>query len=1052
MEPLGEAALQHHQHDPQRPPESPAGSGSAGLPTGAPASPPTGPPTGPPTCLPADTDAPRRLDLSAVRERLAAQQGPAYWRSLDELAQTEQFQELVQREFPSLLPVGMEADFSRRRFLQLMGASFALAGLAACARQPLEKIVPYVKQPEEIIPGKPLYFATAVPAGGYAMGVLVESHLGRPTKVEGNPDHPASLGSTDLFAQASVLTLYDPDRSKTPTSLGEIRSWTTFLAELAGALTAQKGLQGAGLRLLTTTITSPTLAAQIRELLARYPKARWHQYEPAGRHGARVGARMAFGDWTDARYDFTRARVVVALDADFMCEGPAAVRYARDFMSTRRARVAGAAMSRLYCVESTPTSSGTVADHRLALAPAQLDGFVLALAAQLGVAGAAAPPDLPPPLSAKAAVIARDLAAHRGASVVVAGEHAPPELHALAHAMNAALGNLGATVLLTDAVEAQPEDQLDSLQRLVAEMAGGKIDLLVVLGGNPVYDAPVDLDFTTAMQKVPLRVHLGLHQNETSDYCHWHLPETHALESWSDARAFDGTVTIVQPLIEPLYDGRSAHGVLACLLERPDATDYDLVREHWRAQPRATADFESFWRKAVHDGVLAGTALLPRAAAVQSAGIAQAVARLSDSAALGAGLALIFRPDPTVHDGRHANNGWLQECPKPLTKLTWDNAALLSPATAQRLGVANEDLVELRSGERRLAVAVWVLPGQADGAITLHLGYGRTRAGRVGNGCGFNAYALRTAGAPWIAAGIAVTPLGRRYPLACTQEHHSMEGRELVRVGTLAQYQSNPDFARDADRAQENLSLYPGFKYEGHAWGLAIDLTACIGCNACVVACQAENNIPIVGKEQVHKGREMHWIRIDRYFEGGLDEASALHQPVMCMHCEQAPCEPVCPVAATSHSAEGLNDMTYNRCVGTRYCSNNCPYKVRRFNFLEYNDRRSETLKMQRNPDVTVRMRGLMEKCTYCVQRINVARINAKTQGRPIQDGEIVTACQQACPTQAIVFGDINDTQSEVTRWKATPLNYGLLTELGTRPRTTYLAKLRNPNPELEGG
>ncbi len=993
---------------------------------------------------------------AAARARLASARGREFWRSLEELSGDAAFQELLQREFPAGASEWAEG-LDRRRFLQLAAASLALAGLSACTRQPLEAIVPYVKQPEEIVPGRPRFFATASTLGGYALGLLAESHEGRPTKIEGNPDHPASLGATDVFAQALILGLYDPDRSQLLLELGEIRTWNDFVRRIGAALRAQQGLGGAGIRILTQTVTSPTLGDQIRALLARFPKARWHQYEPAGRDNARLGARLAFGEWVETRYDFSRADVVLSLDSDFLVEGPGRVRYAHDFAARRRVRGGQARMSRLYAVESTPTATGTLADHRLTVRAARVPVLAWALAAETRATALESPEGFlsdDQVLWMKSA--AADLMRNRGAGIVVAGEQALPEVHALAHAMNVHLGGTGSTVLHTDPVEVEPVDQLDSLQGLVNEMHAGRVDLLAIVGGNPVFDAPADFGFKEALLKVPLRVHLALEEDETSELCHWHVPEAHSLETWSDARAFDGTVTVTQPLIEPLYGGKSAHELLSVFLDDPPRGGRDIVRAFWRKMTKE-ADFESFWRRSLHDGMVPGTALGPRAVALRRGALDEAAGRIRDAAAThpsgrdGETIEIVLRPDPSIHDGRFANNGWLQELPKPLSKMTWDNAAYMAPAALRRLGIASGDLVEIEVEGRRTEAPAWILPGQPDGSVTVHFGYGRKRCGRVGAGAGFNAYVLRTSAGMWSHPAARIRRTGGRRELACTQEHFNMEGRDLVRVGTLAEYAADPGFARHRGEAPpKDLTLYPGFTSEGHAWGVVIDLSACTGCNACVVACGAENNIPVVGKDQVRRGREMHWLRIDRYYEDGPDDARAHHQPVMCMQCEQAPCEVVCPVGATNHSSEGLNDMVYNRCVGTRYCSNNCPYKVRRFNFLQYTDETTPVLKLLRNPDVTVRSRGVMEKCTYCVQRINGARITAEKEERPIRDGEIQTACQQACPTQAIVFGDINDPGSRVSRLKAEPTNYGLLEPLNTRPRTTYLAKLTNPNPDLE--
>ncbi len=981
------------------------------------------------------------MDLSRIRETLASDEGKRAWRSLDEIAETPEFLELLHREFPENAsewsdPVG------RRRFLQIMGASLALAGVTGCTRQPKETIWPYAKPPEEIVPGKPVFYATALSLGGYATGVLAESHLGRPTKIEGNPDHPASLGGTDVFCQAAILGLYDPDRSKNVLHIGEILTTSDFFAAVQGIVDSKKTVGGEGLRILTGTVTSPTLAAQLAKLLETFPKAVWHQWEPATRDPVRAGATLAFGEPVETVYRFDRADVIVAFDADVFTGLPGSVRYVKE-ITERRSPDAQAGMSRIYVAESTPSLTGGFADHRLPVRASEIDSLVRALAAEVGVPGASVPTTLEAETRSWIAAVARDLKAHSGSSVVVAGEGQPAAVHAVVHAINYILRNAGRTVLQIEPVEAAPTDQTESLRALVDDMNASRVTTLLILGGNPVYDAPSDLRFGDALQKVAIRIHLGLYNDETAAQCQWHVPEAHPLESWSDARAFDGSVSIVQPLVEPLYGGMTSHEVLAVLLGQPGRSSHDLVKEHWTARSGAGADFERFWRHALRDGVVASSAL-PEKSLVPAA--------LPAPTPMGADeIEIVFRTDPNVFDGRFANNGWLQELPRPLTKLTWENAATIGPAMAERLGLANEDVVELAYRGAKVEAPVWILPGQPDRSVTVHLGYGRSRAGRVGDGAGFNAYALRTSDAPWFGSGLTVRKTGARHPLATTQSHHSMEGRQLARSATLEEFRRDPGFmSHVAHEPAPDETMYPPHAYEGHAWGMSIDLNACVGCNACVVACQAENNIPVVGKEQIARGREMHWIRIDRYYEGGLDDPETLHQPVMCMHCENAPCELVCPVAATVHSSEGLNDMVYNRCVGTRYCSNNCPYKVRRFNFLLYQDWNTPSLEMARNPDVTVRSRGVMEKCTYCVQRINEARNRAKIEDRPIADGEIVTACQQACPAGAIVFGDINDEASRVARSKSGARNYGLLAELNTRPRTSYLGSLRNPNPEIE--
>jgi MoCo/4Fe-4S cofactor protein with predicted Tat translocation signal len=984
------------------------------------------------------------LDLEAVRARLQGMEEPETWRSLEELARTPEAQAALRRELASTPMAG----YDRRSFLQLMGASLALAGIAGCTKQPLEKIVPYVRQPEEIVPGRPLYFATGMTLGGVMTGLLVESHMGRPTKVEGNPQHPTSHGGTDRFAQASILGLYDPDRSQTVTSLGDISTWGKAAEALRIALGEAQARRGAGVRLLTETVGSPTLAEQIRAFLALYPEARWIQYEPDGRDVVRDGMRCAFGASASMHYDFTAAEVVVALDADFLTSGPGSVRYARDFMQRRRAESVQVPTNRLYAVESMPTGTGAVADHRLPLDPASIVRFLAALAARLGVPGAA-PVLVPAGTEQFLAAVAADLRRAGPASALVAGESLPAEAQVLVHGIHAVLGSAGTCVAYTDPLEAEPTLQLRDFATLVDDMHAGHVDLLVVLGANPVLTAPADARFAAAMQRVRTRFHLGLYADETAELCHWHVPAAHYLEFWSDGRAHDGTVGIQQPLIEPLYAGKSAHDVLAVLLGTPDDTGLDLLRAHWRSAG-AASDFEPLWRRTLHDGLMPGTACAARQFAVDARAVAAACAAAS-AAPVASALQLVLRLDPAVHDGRFANNGWLQELPRPLTKLTWDNAALLSPATAQRLGVQSGDVVQLETQGLRAEAPVSVLPGHADECVTVHVGNGRRRAGRVGNGVGFDAFALASLTAPWGGA-VQVIPTGKHYTLVTTQEHHDMERRGLVRHATAAEFAAHPEFAHEVEEAPaRDESMYPEHAPGEHAWAMAFDLGACTGCNACVVACNAENNVAIVGKDQVRRGREMHWIRIDRYFEGDPENPRLHHQPVNCMQCENAPCEVVCPVAATSHSPEGLNDMAYNRCVGTRYCSNNCPYKVRRFNFYMFTDLETPVLQLMRNPDVTVRTRGVMEKCTYCVQRINHARIDAKDANRPLGDGEIITACQQACPAEAIVFGDQSDPGSRISRLKASPRNYAILASLNTRPRTTYIARVDNPNPELEG-
>jgi MoCo/4Fe-4S cofactor protein with predicted Tat translocation signal len=1000
-----------------------------------------------------------KLDLDSVRERIdaalahdaAEKAGPEYWRSLEELAGNPAFQEALHREFPKGASEWVDS-VSRRGFLKVMGASMALAGMTGCVRLPLEPIVPYVRQPEDVIPGRPQFYATAMTLGGYASPLLVESHLGRPTKIEGNDKHPASLGGTDIFAQAHILGLYDPDRSQSVVSMGDQQSWQAFLNAIHGPLTAQKALQGAGIRILTPTISSPTLADQLRNFLKIYPQAKWHVYEPVNRDNVLEGAKLAFGQPVETRYDFEKADVIVSLDADFLYAGfPGNVRYIRDFAKRRNP---DGKMNRLYVIESTPTTTGAKADHRLPVRAREIELCAAVLLRPAAVALREAGEAVGGGTEKFFDFLSRDLDSSSGSSVVLVGDHQPPAVHAFAHAINARLGNVGKTVFYSDPVDANPANQTESLKDLVADMRGGKVDLLIVLGGNPAYDAPADLNFADALKNgmIPLRVHHGLYQNETAELCQWHVNATHELEAWGDARAYDGTVSIIQPLIAPLYGGKSALEFVALLSGQADSTGYDLTRAYWQKQ-RTGGDFEQFWRKSLHDGWAVNTGFAAKELKPASAPVGSVPLPLN-------AIELNIRRDPTIYDGQFSNNGWLQELPKPMTKLTWDNAVLIGPKMAERLQIKVEDVVELELNGKKVTGPVWIQAGHPDNSVTVTLGYGRRRAGRVGTAQGFDAYALRTTAAPWIATGLQIRKTGDTYKLASTQGYQTMDTpdgghRPLVRETTLEDYLKRPNFAaEEGEEPAPGLTLYKPYPYkeEDYAWGMAIDLNSCVGCNNCMLACQSENNIAVVGKEQCVIGRHMHWIRVDAYYQGDRDNPKAYFQPVPCQQCENAPCEVVCPVGATNHTPEGLNDMVYNRCVGTRYCSNNCPYKVRRFNFLLFSDWETPQYKMMRNPDVSVRSRGVMEKCTYCIQRINERRIDAEREDRKINDTELQTACQQSCPAGAIIFGNVNDPNSRVSKLKAQSRNYSLLGELNTRPRTTYLAEVSNPNPELKQG
>ena len=961
-----------------------------------------------------------------------------YWRSLNELAGTPEFREWLEREFPE---GASEWVGSRRALLKLMAASFALAGLTGC-RRPEEKILPFSKGVEGYVPGRALYYASIMTLGGLATGVLVECHEGRPTKIEGNPDHPSSRGATNAFAQASILSLYDPDRSRTVLRQGRRASWEELEAFILEHM--QRAGKGEGLRVVSGAVSSPSLLALKAYLLDRYPRAQWVEYEPLGRDNELAGLQTAFGQPLQAVYRFDQAEVIVALDADFLGLDNLAPAWIRDYASRRRPPTGPQdSMSRLYVIEPSLSLTGANADHRWRVRPSEVSAVARALATQLGVGGlkVLGQGGPYPWLSA----LARDLLRHRGRSLILAGPRQPAAVHALVHWMNHYLGNTGRSVYYTEPVV---RTDLAALTRVAEEARAGQVGTLVILGANPVYNAPADADFAAAMKRVPVTIHLGQEVDETAALATWHVPEAHYLESWGDGRALDGTASIQQPTIAPLFGGRTASELVALLAGYEQRRAYDIVRNYWLRRWNSP-EGERQWERCLHDGVIPGTALPP---VTVSPDPRRLQSLLNEPTPATSELEAVFVPSWATYDGRFANNGWLQEAPDPITKLTWDNAACLSPATAHRLGVAEGDVVEIQAQGRRIEMPVWILPGHADGAVSLPLGYGRTRCGRVGRRVGHDPYPLRTSAAHGFVVDVTIRRTGRRYRLVTTQEHHSMEGRPLVREATLEEFRAQPDLVHKQGPKAELFSLFKEHDYsQGYQWGMAIDLNACIGCNACILACQAENNIPIVGKDQVRRGREMHWIRLDRYFEGDPEDPQIAWQPVACQQCEMAPCETVCPVAATNHSPEGLNDMTYNRCVGTRYCANNCPYKVRRFNFLDYHKGLEEVQKMVYNPDVTVRMRGVMEKCTYCVQRIEEKKIQAKAEGRKLRDGEILTACQQVCPAQAIVFGDINDPGSRVSQLRRDLRNYSLLAELNTRPRTTYLARLRNPNPELAG-
>jgi molybdopterin-containing oxidoreductase family iron-sulfur binding subunit len=959
---------------------------------------------------------------------------------------------------PSVVEAG---KLNRRKFLALAGVSAAVAGggLAGCIRKPVENIMPYSRRPEDLIPGKPRLYATAAQIGHGVLGLLVESQDGRPTKIEGNPRHPMSLGATSAWAQAEIMQLYDPDRSRVPLRAGKPQTWQAFRDQIAPALEPARRERGAGLALLLEPRPSPTLRRLLNELRTSLPACRLFEQDGAyGRNAARGRSLVGLEPRTPV-LELDLADVIVSLDCDLLGVEGDSVRNARLFAGRREARDGAGGMSRLYVVEPALTVTGGMADNRLRLAGSRVPSLLRALAARVLEAAPVAADGAGEVARALAAeprggfgrwvdAMAADLLAHRGASLVVVGERQPLEAHALALLLNVALENLGRTLHLPvdpDALDAEP------VEALARAIEAGQVSTLVTLGGNPAFDAPADLGLASLLARVPLGVHLGSHLDETSSLATWHLPRSHFLEAWGDLRASDGTVSVQQPLIAPLFDTISEIELVALLGGAVNARGYEIVRRTWSAVLGADgAALEARWRRWLRDGVADVARPEPTAPRWSWRALAEALGRPEPKGGDDT-LELDLRLDASVLDGRYANNGWLQELPDPVTKLTWDNAALMGPQTARRLGLESGDRVALELAGRSVQAPVFVVPGTADGVVVAPLGYGRRAGGAIAVGTGFDAQVLRTARAPWFAPGLSVRRIDGRHAFATTQEHGRMEGRPIVREATLEQFLAHPSLASGHGEGHSPRSLWKEPNERGgQQWGMSIDLGKCLGCNACVLACQAENNIPVVGKQRVAEGREMHWLRIDRYFEGPEDDPRMVSQPMACVQCENAPCESVCPVAATSHSPEGLNDQAYQRCIGTRYCSNNCPYKVRRFNFFQYNKDLDPLVRMQKNPDVTLRFRGVMEKCTYCVQRINEAKIAAKVRGDGVvRDGAVVTACQQACPSQAIVFGDVNDAASAVARRKRDPRDYAVLGELNVRPRTSYLARIRNPNPAL---
>jgi molybdopterin-containing oxidoreductase family iron-sulfur binding subunit len=1063
------------------------------------------------------------LDMPPLNDEPSTPASAGYWRSLEQLAGSPEYRaaaQLTDKEYEArgerFLAEGID-PVTRRRFLQLTGASAALAGLAGCQTQ--DKVLPFAADSADHAPGHPKFFATATELGGFAKSLMVTSYDGRPIKVEGNPHHPflgaadRKIGPADIHSLAGTLDLYDPDRSKAAV-LTEAngrtvdKNFNDFLSDAGPRFAELRKKKGAGLRVLSEASSSVTLAGLKARFAKAFPEAVWVEYEPVSRDNVRAGTMLAYGKAYRPQLDLAKADVILTLDDDLLVGHPAALRYAREYAAGRKptaGKTGKLKMNRLYAVESLFSGTGSVADHRLPLRSEQIAPFAAALAhavsakgAEGGLKAAGEKPEggkggfLHAEGVAKfLAALADDLLAHKGACVVTAGPRQPAEVHALAAWLNAALGNVGKTVTYTPEEPRPSHNQ--AIAALAADLKKGVVTHLVVLGGNPAYNTPADLEFAKLLRpekgdgKGLYTVHLSDRRDETSILCTWHLPRAHWLEAWGDARAYDGTLSIVQPLIEPLYGGKSDIELVAALLGEQPNTGYELVRAAllptFSADPQAA---ETAWRKALHDGFVAGTAFKAESPRYLGHPVLDRLTfadrqLAADLPPENNNLEIVFAADPKLYDGRFANNGWLQELPDHLTKLTWDNAVLVSPRTAARFHVENATLARLTYRGRMLRAAVYTLPGHADGSVTVLLGYGRTHAGQVGGlvdgpdekkaaPVGFDTYKLRDSAAPDFDAGLQLTPTHEPYELATTQDHHAIDeigesGRDarvptLIRETDLESFARNRDFARQMIHHPPLQSLWTDYQYEKdehgqriYKWGLSIDLGSCVGCNACVTACQAENNIPVVGKEQVRRMREMHWIRVDRYFTGPVDNPRVAAQPLTCAHCETAPCEQVCPVNATVHTHEGINSMVYNRCIGTRYCANNCPYKVRRFNWFHQHLKalrpENEVMRLAFNPEVTVRSRGVMEKCSLCIHRIQNAKIAAKNAGRTVQDGEVLTACQQACPTQAIVFGDLNDRNSAVARLHKDPRSYAMLSELNIKPRLQYLAKVTNPNPAL---
>ncbi len=1001
-----------------------------------------------------------------------------FWKSLNELAKNKEYEKYAEREFPENA-TEMTDQVSRRSFLRVMGASIALAGFASC-RKPVQKILPYTKQPEDLVLGEPNFYATSMPFQDTVTGLLVENNEGRPTKLEGNDQHPASGGRTNIYNQAGILNLYDPDRSRSPRRNGESASKDDFI-QFASEHFSDRNRN---ILFVSEANSSPTYNRVKENALQTFSNANWVTFEPFNDDNAVEGTNIAFGRRLRTVNHFDNADVVVSLNDDFMSPfgHKNSVENAYKLTSRRKVNNTDDSMSRIYSVENSFTSTGSYADHRLRLKTSEIEPFTYALASKLSesVSGLGAFNSVSNNFTNHEWVdkLAEDLLSNQGNSIVSLGFDHSSAAHAAVAAINSALNNAGNTVTYHEIPYYGDQHQTEAFLEAMDEMKAGVYDTVVLIGTNPAYSAPSDLDFAAALGNVDTKIHLSDYYDETSRIADWHVNRAHFLEAWGDGLSFTGQRSVIQPQILPLHDGLSEIEFLNTIVSGEESVGYDLVQETWRSY--YSSNFNQNWETVLHDGVDPNSGFNSVNVSLRS-GFASDI-RASLNAEPISGIEITIKPDATLFDGRFANNGWLQELPEPMTKITWDNVALMSPSTAESLGLPPEQsfksndvpTVRISAGDATIEIAAWVLPGHADNSITLTAGYGRNNLGRVADGVGVDVYPLRTSEAMFNQPA-SVERTGSMYEIACVQDHNNIEGRDMVREATLEEYRENPDFATyksihgyEVPGIKEALaegdergpiSLFEEQYGPDHQpqWGMAIDLNACFGCGVCTIACQAENNIPVIGKREVGRRRIMHWIRTDRYFEGDRDNPKVYHQPVPCMHCEMAPCEQVCPVAATTHSEDGMNQMTYNRCIGTRYCANNCPFKVRRFNFFNYTKEYlttgddPEIIQMAMNPDVTVRFRGVIEKCSYCVQRVNSAKIKSKiaTGSKKPEDGAVQTACQQACPANAITFGDLTDQNSVVSQHKQNDRNYVMLEEMNVRPRTSYLAKLRNTNSEL---